>query len=678
MGKRTTKDTTIILLFLFCSVACAAAFGLKRIFTVDFFAINGDFQNYNVFRRLLDGQLPYTDFANYLGMGVLLLNLPFLLFSNSFASSLFITNFSTCLIYIWMVTLVVYLITKHKPFAFLMGSFAPLFEAAAGEIPFLDFLTEGFYLVYPGNSMRTTRAFLPFLLVGLFLLTGRLFLKRGTPPPLTARLFRPRFLLILGFVLGGCFLWSNDFGAACLASAFGLLILLYLLDREHRWRKKAGGLLLFVLSASVGFLCCAMLVTRGHLTDYLRFTAGVADYQFWYYGLKMNKILTLPEVFSDPMYVWMWVWFTAALGVFLFRVVKKRAEDFDLLLMFVYLSTMTASLIYLYGSGHYAYEGLFLTTTLLVGATLCLPLVKAVVRHVPQLFVRCCIIGLCALLLFNSTMIWDYAGRLDNQRSPRYAYVAQMRGWTKYGSSILYAADYIGDAPVFSTYASALELVTGQFQPTGVDYIIHTMGDGQRQRYLDAFLTGNYPYVTTIRGDYDRYEYWARRTNWFFYRELYRRYRPSAITTDYALIWEKASGSNLVDTPSSVILSRLTDASQRILVTLPEHSGKVIADLKISYRSSWTKDRWKEMAYKRVVSVWDGGEKFFTKDNNECYFLPPESEETYIPLVIEDGRGTLDITVFPTCCTKLEDLQVEVVGLIDHEKVTVSWTEYDR
>ena len=34
-----------------------------------FFPINGSYQNYNPIRRLLDGQIPYRDFQDYLGLG---------------------------------------------------------------------------------------------------------------------------------------------------------------------------------------------------------------------------------------------------------------------------------------------------------------------------------------------------------------------------------------------------------------------------------------------------------------------------------------------------------------------------------------------------------------------------------------------------------------------------------
>ena len=48
---------------------------LNRIFLSDYFPINGDFQNHNGFRRLLDGQIPFKDFYFYLGLGLLYTNL---------------------------------------------------------------------------------------------------------------------------------------------------------------------------------------------------------------------------------------------------------------------------------------------------------------------------------------------------------------------------------------------------------------------------------------------------------------------------------------------------------------------------------------------------------------------------------------------------------------------------
>ena len=83
-----------ILILVFIGVAAGAG----RIWLSDFTAVNGDFQTYNVLRRFLDGQVPYRDFTNYLGMGVLWLNTPFLLLHNTFTASLFLTNAVTAVL----------------------------------------------------------------------------------------------------------------------------------------------------------------------------------------------------------------------------------------------------------------------------------------------------------------------------------------------------------------------------------------------------------------------------------------------------------------------------------------------------------------------------------------------------------------------------------------------------
>ena len=53
------------------------------------------------------------------------------------------------------------------------------------------------------------------------------------------------------------------------------------------------------------------------------------------------------------------------------------------------------------------------------------------------------------------------------------------------GSGLDEYAGKFSDGTLFSTYAGAMETVNGIFQPTGTDYIIHVLGDEQRQRYLD-------------------------------------------------------------------------------------------------------------------------------------------------------------------------------------------------
>ncbi len=67
--------------------------GVNRIKLSNFNPINGDFQNYNPIRRFLNGQIPYKDFAVYLGTGhLIVLSFFQLILGNNFTTSLFITN----------------------------------------------------------------------------------------------------------------------------------------------------------------------------------------------------------------------------------------------------------------------------------------------------------------------------------------------------------------------------------------------------------------------------------------------------------------------------------------------------------------------------------------------------------------------------------------------------------
>lgn len=83
------KDVFTVLMTISIILLCILA-GLRRIYLSDFIPINGDFQSYNGFRRLLSGQIPFKDFYFYLGLGPLYLNSFFLLlFGDNFTHSLF-------------------------------------------------------------------------------------------------------------------------------------------------------------------------------------------------------------------------------------------------------------------------------------------------------------------------------------------------------------------------------------------------------------------------------------------------------------------------------------------------------------------------------------------------------------------------------------------------------------
>lgn len=83
------------------------------------------------------------------------------------------------------------------------------------------------------------------------------------------------------------------------------------------------------------------------------------------------------------------------------------------------------------------------------------------------------------------------------------AYVPVLGGNMTILREDLYSAhEFLNGESFFATYATVQEVMEGTFQPTGIDYIIHVLGDGQRQKYLDAFKSGSFKYAVTIRDDY--------------------------------------------------------------------------------------------------------------------------------------------------------------------------------
>lgn len=104
--------TEIIILISICLLH-----SLSSAHYVDFYPINGTFQNFNPVRRLLDGQVPYEDFQDYLGMGHLYTGAIFTgLFGGNFQSSLLAFSFLTLLCLALLAVMIGNVILKKKKF----------------------------------------------------------------------------------------------------------------------------------------------------------------------------------------------------------------------------------------------------------------------------------------------------------------------------------------------------------------------------------------------------------------------------------------------------------------------------------------------------------------------------------------------------------------------------------
>lgn len=98
--KRYLNINNIIFAGLVCILLLATYLHAHNaIYTIDFSPVNGTFQNYNVVRRLLDGQIPFRDFNVYLGVGHLYLgSLITLIFGGNYAGSVMAFGFITLIV----------------------------------------------------------------------------------------------------------------------------------------------------------------------------------------------------------------------------------------------------------------------------------------------------------------------------------------------------------------------------------------------------------------------------------------------------------------------------------------------------------------------------------------------------------------------------------------------------
>lgn len=199
-----------------------------------------------------------------------------------------------------------------------------------------------------------------------------------------------------------------------------------------------------------------------------------------------------------------------------------------------------------------------------------------------------------------------------------------------------------GNSRVFSAYASALEVATGQYQPTGTDYIIHCLTDETRQHYLDVFRQQNFEVVSTIRLNYSSYGRWIRNANWFFYREVYGNYHMVG-SNSYADYWKPgALTESRYSGTITVQSARIDDSTVRISVNAKEPvSG--IADVFLRCRSERRKGKASFLLRQQIIGV---RPQILEKGVMNEWALRAASQE-YIPIQIQNGTGSVDLTVYP-------------------------------
>jgi hypothetical protein len=626
--------------------------GLGRIYLSDFYPINGDFQNYNGFRRLLDGQIPFEDFYFYLGLGPLYINaLLIWIIGNDFTNSLFVTNFLTSFMFALSAFIIFYLnglrINLSLVFTIIILMVALRYFDFVPPMFFKNF--PFFDMISPGNSLRMQRAFLPYLVTLLLLLCWKANLHKKVKN-------ESYQILLHGMIIGIGLVWSNDYGISVIVSSLYIFIIRYF-QFTLAFVKK---LCLFLFGEILGALGLINLLTRGNPLNWFDYNfLGVAKDQFWYYNTKhSDKILTLYEF---PINTELIIGFLFILYLS-WKIRKGKHSLLDILFLFIILSAIIAGYAYAVSSVKIGmFEPFYFIFYLSLISLICKYASKSLININTAWSV------IVTIIIFTSAILFVYPKAekvMSDLESERGIKIEGLGGYlSQYGNTLNLVSKKISpNEEIFSTYASALEVIENKYQPSGIDYIIHVLGNQYRQAYLASFHKNAPDYITTIREDFTSWEIWAKRTNWFFYREFLKSYEPISVT-DYNVIWKKTDKDLTIDSKiKEVQLKRLSANSWEIHVKTDPKIGNAIADISINYSSSWNKKRISGLGIRNIIEVVDGWELPYSIPNNQLNYC--------IPIRIINGEGKSVITSYPS---KLTNINLQFVQF---NKIYIDTVDY--
>ncbi len=654
--SETDLKKLINFIFLFLLLLIPISMGLNRAKTIDFFAINGDFQTYNGIRRFLDYQIPYKDFTYYLGFGPLFItSLLQILIGNNFQMSLFATTFLSYLFSIISTLFIFKLVTKKWNislittfFIFLIFQYQILIKKVS-EIYFpklFPYFTNLYKTSLPSYSYRPARVFI-VILFAIFLYLN--LSKETKIIKIYNKLSFFQKSIFLGFIASPLIIWSNDFGIASFIS-FSFLFFITLLKKKDI-KKIIIGTIIYSISSLISLFILINILTLGHFSNWFATTLQTSYYQSWYYGKNGQATFLFSDIektLTSLVLILLILW-----NSFL---IYKNQKDFPInaTILFMTSSYFIAGYMYEIFSGS---AELFIFSNNFIHLILIAFIIKSISdyfsyyfdfeKFAPYIFI------VLTIILFLSIGTPIYKSTFQ-----KGIYNEQLHGiLPEYGNELNTLIDYTNGAQVFSTYASAYETITDQFQPTRYDYIIHVLGDEARHEYLENFTQGNYPYVLTITEDYTYWEDWVWRANWFFYRELYQNYQPT-YTVGYNNIWEPSSDNSLSTDNTTLTYEYLTPYQVLISINSTKKSD-LIADVQLSYKTQFERKGLNPIRTLLFVNL-DQPEKEVKGFN-----LPPESDQYFIPIEVENGYGSILLDLRPNEYGTININSIELVNLFE-------------
>lgn len=669
------REMIVCIAFIFAILFMAFLNGYNYSSYADFSPLNGAFQNYNPVRRLLDGQTPFVDFEVYLGLGHL--------FTGSIVTGILGGTFQASLYAFRILSFLAFEITFYIIARSILNNQASarritLLISALNLIEFKNILPIDISIYFsdslnaalsitrdPGNSARILRSTICVLAPASIFLINQLIKKIAEKgiSTLVTNYFRA---FAIGGVCALSVLWSNDYGISSCIIILGIATL-FSLKTSNKQMKKFFMDVICMISGFIGVgLLVLIIITRGCPSAYINMTMQVSQYQSWYaVHTPSGKAYFLWDLVLMEPYAFIAVGIIIVYSYCLFRgeITEKKLKRFGIPLS-VLLTGYFAVHLYRFSDGGGTEYFLILLFSIII-AEVVRGLESLVLESSFQSVAAKAKIGMSVMLfavLISQT--GKYIISNLNSKTGIYQtgiYVEGLDGYlTRLGDAVNSTEEKINESTVFNTYASAVETVTNQFQPSGVDYIIHVLGDKHRENYVDAFYEAKSDYAGLIREDYSAWEGYIRGSNWFFYREMLNNYVIS-FSNDYQNYYSRSSSAQKSQIECSTVVTQLSADKVRITLTYPSETYNGLADVKLNYNISKTLS-WKNIfCFRQIGLVHDMNTP---EGANDYYDIPiPDSGEIYIPIIIKNGVGTIEICSYPQEYTAFHIEEISCEGI---------------
>lgn len=665
--KNWISENKIIVIEFLVLVLLCVFHALEAGHYVNFYPNNGTFQNYNPVRRFLNGQIPYRDFNDYLGMGHLYLGtVATRIFGGNYKGSLiafsFLTFFSLAAISSvlgrvitssWKLSLgvtnilLVCILVKSHYFAEGINFSSVLIDALDSALT-------------PGNSARFVRGFILVFEILLLLFSFHLYDKKKDV--LSNKYGAIFSTLTPGIFAGLAFVWSNDYGISCWLCLM-IMIFYISLIRSKKFLLAIRNTGVALVASFISIFIGIEILSFGHFRSWAYSTFGTGGYQGWYYN-SLNKSFYFTDVdFSFVMIV------QALLTIgYLFLLYRKNGSKEAVIRYgipaFANMASFCAVNEYKLLSGDDARE----VALSVLFLTIMFEIIGFIVSRVNNLTLKKVIFVATELMC----IVWVGIMAKDETRfyfadEKEGVYIDSMGGnMTWLYPDMLWAHDFLQGEDFFSTYASGQEVLEGKFHPSDTDYIIHVLGDQKREDYLNSFVNGNFRYAVTLNKEFTHWEFWLERANWFFYRELYQNWHP-VFANSYETYWERNAtvDENTFYSNIEVNAERISDSVIKIWIDT-DQSINGNADIFIDYSVEKNSDKKSLLQFQRFLQVQNNWEIEADDDFFESNYLRSSSAE-YIPMKIVDGYGELILSGAPeeTTLLNLNNVSCERIFTVD-------------